>query len=127
MSKCVIDSSALIALLLGEPGSELVAKNLKNAVISSVNYAELVSVLSKRMDIDEITMLLEGIIEEVMPFSKEDSIRVGSLYNKTKQYGLSLGDRACIALGERLGSQVYTADKAWAKLSLDVKVVVVIR
>ena len=123
VSKFVLDASALLAYLNGEPGSEVVEKALaEGAVIGMVNWAE---VLSKTVEIgiDPETLASElerrGILGntlEVLPLISQDSLEIARLRLLTKPLGLSLGDRACLALGKRLGIAVLTADRVWARV-----------
>ena len=116
--KCLLDTSALIALLKKESGYEVIENVIASSAISSVNLSELVAVLTRsgvsEQDIDEI---ISDLVPEIVPFC--EAIRTGKLAKLTQNYGLSLGDRACIALGITLGLPIYTADKVWAELKLE--------
>ena len=117
----VLDASALLALLKGEPGAERVAEALeRGAYLSAVNLAE---VLSKLADWGEdpaeaqarmAQVGLLGAAVEVLPFTGEDALEVARLRALTRAYGLSFGDRACLALARRLGLPALTAERAWA-------------
>lgn len=117
----VLDASALLALLKGEPGAERVAEALEQgAYLSAVNLAE---VLSKLADWGEdpaeaqarmAQVGLLGAAVEVLPFTGEDALEVARLRALTRAYGLSFGDRACLALARRLGLPALTAERAWA-------------
>jgi PIN domain nuclease of toxin-antitoxin system len=124
MSKVVLDASAFLALLNEEKGQEVVAQVLNNAVISSVNACEVAAELHEKlkMPIDKIESLLITLITEIIPFDLEQAIIAAALKPKTKELGLSLGDRACLALGQSLNLPVYTADRAWsaAKVGIDI-------
>ena len=123
MSRVVLDASALLALLNAEPGSEQVARALPNAVIGSVNLAEVVAKLSEHGMPDEaIHETLEGLGLVVCAFDAELAYVAGLLRRSTRSVGLSLGDRACLALGRRLALPVLTADRTWATLKVGVKV-----
>jgi ribonuclease VapC len=125
----VLDASALLALLKGEPGAERVAEALeRGAYLSAVNLAE---VLSKLADWGEdpaeaqarmAQVGLLGAAVEVLPFTGEDALEVARLRALTRAYGLSFGDRACLALARRLGLPALTAERAWAELSLGIPV-----
>jgi PIN domain nuclease of toxin-antitoxin system len=125
----VLDASALLALLKGEPGAERVAEALEQgAYLSAVNLAE---VLSKLADWGEdpaeaqarmAQVGLLGAAVEVLPFTGEDALEVARLRALTRAYGLSFGDRACLALARRLGLPALTAERAWAELDLGVPV-----
>jgi len=124
-----LDASALLALLKGEPGAERVAEALeRGAYLSAVNLAE---VLSKLADWGEdpaeaqarmAQVGLLGAAVEVLPFTGEDALEVARLRALTRAYGLSFGDRACLALARRLGLPALTAERAWAELDLGIPV-----
>lgn len=126
MSSCVLDASALLALINGEAGSDIVVSQLPNAAMLSVNFGE---VAAKLTDIEwtesEIRQALGALAIDVMPFDQELAYRSGLLRSQTKSLGLSFGDRACLALGGRLGVPVLTSDRAWASLKLNVVITVI--
>jgi PIN domain nuclease of toxin-antitoxin system len=110
----VLDSSALIALLLGEPGAERVQACLPDAVVSSVNLAEATTkLLHKGAEPAAVQALLEGLRLEVAPWT--DALVWASLDLSPLAWtrGLSLGDRACLALARELHRTALTADAAW--------------
>lgn len=125
MSKCILDSSALLALLMDEKGSDIIMDKIDYAIMSSVNYAEVIEILSRKMEITEVSGMLQKLITHIEPFNQEDAINAGKLHQLTKQHGLSLGDRACISLGRKLGLEVYTADKIWSKIAVNVKIIII--
>lgn len=116
-NKVLLDTSALIALLKKEPGHEMVSDIIANSAISAVNFGELIAVLTRanvsESDIDEIT---SDLIPEIIPFCENISKKAGKLSKLTQSYGLSFGDRACLATGEYYNMEIYTADKVWTKL-----------
>jgi len=119
--KYLLDTSALIALIKKEDGYETIDNIIANSAISSVNLSELVAVLARsgvsNADIDEI---IKDIVPEIIPFCEDTSIKAGKLLNITKTYGLSLGDRACIATGDFYKMEIHTTDKIWSKLQSDI-------
>ena len=131
----VLDASALLAYLKDEPGYEIVDRVLSESVISSANWAEVVQkVIAAEVDLDGMLDELEALGLKVEPFITEDAEVTGRLWTQTKQIGLSLGDRACLSLGLRLGVPVLTSDhavprlwrdRAWGslKLSLDIQII----
>ncbi len=115
----VLDASALLAYLKDEPGGNMVETLLAESVISSVNWAE---VIQKAI---AVGVVVEGMLEDLQalglviePFMPEDGEVAGRLWTQTRQYGLSLGDRACLSLGLRLKVVVWTSDQAWLSLNL---------
>lgn len=116
----VLDASALLAHLRDEPGADVVAEAIASgAVISTVNLAEVFSRVADRGEdpaklAAELTQsgLLDGAIT-VEPFTAADAVEVGRLRSLTRDAGLSLGDRACLALARRLDAPALTADTDW--------------
>lgn len=128
MSEAVLDSSAVLAVLNGEPGEDVVRRWLAGpvAVLCSVNLAEVVTKLVEQGAAETtIQRALATVQLEVADFDAELAYAAGLLRAATRQAGLSLGDRACLALGIRLKLPVVTADRSWAGLGLPVEVVVV--
>lgn len=125
ISSSVLDASAFLAYLRDEPGASVVENALtQRACISIINWAE---VLSKVADVGEDPEALahKGLLGnnlEIIPLTEEDALLVAQLRPLTRTSGLSLGDRACLALGMRLKLPVFTADRTWASLNLAVQV-----
>ena len=119
MSQVVFDSSAVLALLHGEPGDDLVLSLAPNAVLSAVNAAEVQTRLIQRgaapMRAWESVL---SSVRAIVSFDESMAETAGSLISKTQPYGLSLGDRACLALGLAIHAPVYTADRAWSQLQV---------
>ncbi|MBI3976669.1 MAG: type II toxin-antitoxin system VapC family toxin [Chloroflexi bacterium] len=119
----VLDASALLAFVHGEPGGEAVRAMLKGAAISSVNWAEVVQKsLARGVDIRGLREDLEAMGLCVLPFTGEDAELTARLWSRTRSLGLSLGDRACLALGQSRKLPVLTADRTWTTLALEVEV-----
>ena len=119
----VLDASALLAFSQGEEGANVVGPLLERSVISSVNWAEVLQraiflglgTRGKRED-------LESLGVRILPFTVEDAGTTAQLWSTTRQAGLSLGDRACLSLAQRLGLPALTADRSWDALNLEVEV-----
>ncbi|ALA59416.1 conserved protein of unknown function, PilT domain [Nitrospira moscoviensis] len=123
MRKTVLDATAVLALLNDEPGAGTVASFLPQAVISTVNLAEVVGKLAEAgMPEGTIKTVLGELGLVVIPFDEDLALRTGLLRPATSNYGLSLGDRACLALGQQLHRPVLTADRMWKTLKLDVEI-----
>jgi ribonuclease VapC len=119
----VLDASALLALLNGEPGNKVVAENLPGAVISAVNLSEVVAKLGEAgMPNDVVRSALEDLEIEFRAFDSEAAYLTGALRAQTRKLGLSLGDRACVALGLQLSFPVLTADRNWKALDVGVEI-----
>ncbi|MGH2882018.1 MAG: PIN domain-containing protein [Solirubrobacteraceae bacterium] len=119
----VLDASALLALLFAEPGAERVADVIaEGAVISTVNLSEVAALLVRHGQEPEKTLapVREQISVEL--FTPEDALTTAKLSQLTAPKGLSLGDRACLALAKRLATRAVTAERAWAQLEVDVQI-----
>ncbi|CAN5641338.1 PIN domain-containing protein [soil metagenome] len=126
MSRYVIDASVLLAVMLGESGADEAMPYLKTGVMSAVNLAEVHSrVVKGGFSSENAWEMARSLISEVIEFDQEQARLTGDLILKTKEYGLSLGDRACIALGIVLGEAVCTTDRIWKNLKVGPKVYVI--
>jgi len=120
---CVLDASALLAYLQTEPGHEAVEEVLDKALISSVNWSEVVQkALSRGVDVTGLRADMAALGVTVVPFDADDAEAAAGLWPETVSLGLSLGDRACLGLGMRRQAPVYTADRLWSRAALPVTV-----
>ena len=126
MNKVVLDASAILALLNDEPGSEKITPELlTRATASAVNLAEVQTMLVREGgDPDESWTLAVDPVPDIEPFTAEQARIAGTLVRKTSSLGLSLGDRACLALAIALEAPVYTTDRQWKKLKLGIPIYV---
>ncbi len=123
MSSVVLDASALLALLLNEPGADRVLAALDSAVISSVNMAEVVGHYARHGAAeDDIRLMLASLPLEVAPFDETMAHSAGMMRPVGERVGLSLGDRACLALAQQRGVRALTADRVWEKIARAVRV-----
>jgi PIN domain nuclease of toxin-antitoxin system len=119
----VLDSSVVLAAMLGEMPTDEAEPWLSGACISAVNFAEVVTRLADRgMPPEDLADSLLDMDLDVRPFDQVQAHQAGLLRSKTRDLGLSLGDRACLALAAQLGLSVATGDKAWAKLDIGIKI-----
>jgi ribonuclease VapC len=127
MNRVVLDASAVLAILNHEPGAEkLTLELLSMAVTSTVNLAEVYGKLVGRgLDPDQAWEATLSPIREVVAFTSDHARITGDLAAQTRALGLSLGDRACLALGLALKAPIYTADKSWKKLKVGVRIHVI--
>ncbi len=124
MSSIVLDASAILAVIIGEPGHEKLPPGvLAQAVISTVNLAEVQGKLEALgWTPDEAWEDATGLLREAIPFTEQQARAAGELLAQTRSLGLSLGDRACLALAMALNAPVYTADQTWRKLKLGMRI-----
>lgn len=126
MSDIVLDASAVLALVNSEPGADIVTAHLANASISAVNFAEAFSRLSDfGLTREECRDTLDALNLRVVPFDETAAASAGALRASTRAYGLSLGDRACLALAQSLKCKVLTADRNWKRVAIGVDIALI--
>lgn len=127
VNRVVLDASAILAVIGGEPGAEKLTPDLLvRAVGSAVNLAEVqAKLVSRGWSSQQAWEDATSPVREVLAFDEAQARVAGDLVTQTRHLGLSLGDRACLALGIALRVPVYTAEKAWKKLKVDVRVHVI--
>lgn len=118
----VLDASAALAWLRDEPGAEQVDAALNGGVISTVNASEAAQKLIQHgADGSRAVTQLLGLGLTLTPFTGDDALAAAELWPHTRTHGLSLADRACLALAQRLQRPVLTSDQAWKHLELDLE------
>jgi ribonuclease VapC len=120
----VLDASALLALLYREPGADAVEEVLDGAVVSAVNWSEVLQKLAQR-GVRPASATVAALLElglRIEPFTLVDARRAAELWEGGRETGLSLGDRACLALAHRLAADALTADRAWKTVDAGVTV-----
>ena len=124
--RVVLDASALLAYLQREPGAASVRAVLGSACMSTVNWTEVIQkaagsgneAAELRTDLESLGLVLE-------PFSASQAGIAGTLREPTMELGLSLGDRACLALAIEKGETILTADRIWERLSVGIRIDVI--
>ena len=107
-----------------EPGGQAVRDYLPGSLLSAVNLSEVVTKsVDAGMTLEEANMAVSEFPFEIMPFDAEHAYLAASLRPATKPFGLSLGDRACLALGFKMGVPVLTAERKWEACDVGVKVI----
>ena len=115
----VFDASALLAVMLGEPGSEIVLAEMRRGLVSTVNVVEVIQRMADHgIDSKETLKQLSRLEIEIVPFDLDQAAVVASLRPATRHKGVSLADRACLALGIDRGLPVFTTDRIWTELAL---------
>jgi len=123
VSEIVLDASALMAVLREEPGASAVEAVLDDAAISAVNLSEVQAKLVERgTPAESAWSWLIDLDLDVVDFNVPQAKVAGDLRPLTRARGLSLGDRACLALAQALGVPSMTADRAWSGLEVGIEI-----
>jgi PIN domain nuclease of toxin-antitoxin system len=127
VSVVVLDSSAYLTRLWGEDGSQVVEAYGGNYLIGSVNAAEIFTKIIERgpVDVARVKIRILATSMNIVPFDDRQSMTCAELRISTRHLGLSLGDRACLALAIRERATVITADRSWAGLDLGIEIKVI--
>lgn len=122
----ILDASALLALLQGEPGADKVQTVLHRAIINTINWSEVIQKLSVHdPDAADIRAEMELTGLKIVPFSIDQAEICASLWEQAKPFGLSLADRSCLATGIDRNMEIMTTDKVWQEVELPVAVYVI--
>ena len=124
MAGGVLDTSAALALIYDEPGANKVRAALPGASMSTVNVAEVLTVLIRHgIPERQAVGLLQRLGLRIRDFATDDAIVAARLHTaKAEARRISLGDRACLATALALGVSAVTADRNWKGLDLPVHV-----
>jgi ribonuclease VapC len=123
VANVVFDSSAILALLHREPGADIALEHADNAIMSAVNLGELGARLMERgVSEAEVRTAVASIGLDVVPFDEDQAYMSAVLRQVTRAKGLSLGDRACLALAKSRGLPALTADRIWAELEIGIEI-----
>ena len=122
----VADASAILAALKNEPFSNVDPRLLVGATVSAVNVCEVLSKLHDDGLNEEQAQAAVAVMDlRVVPFDGIQARTAARLRSMTRHAGLSLGDRACLALADRLGYPVVTADRVWASLEVGIEIIMI--
>jgi PIN domain nuclease of toxin-antitoxin system len=119
----VLDASAVLALLFREKGATEVEEVLPDSAVSAVNWSEVVQKLVARGVPEPEALFVLGL--HVEPFTLTDARTAATLWAQARALGLSLADRACLSLADRLDAEAWTADRVWGTGDLGVRVRVI--
>jgi PIN domain nuclease of toxin-antitoxin system len=126
VTKSILDASALLAVLGDEPGGEIVVPVLDGAAISTVNWSEVLArYVALGLGAAGREAELESLGVSVVPFTGRQAEIAAGLLPLTRKAGLSLGDRACLALALDVGGRPVTADRAWGRLDVGLDVTLI--
>lgn len=116
----ILDSSAVLAIINEERGYDSIIDLLENSIMSSVNYAETLGILTTRFNIPkkDAIYICKKIITHIYHYDEEQALLTSDLENTNHKdkLNLSLADKACISLGIALKLPIYTADRTWSKI-----------
>jgi ribonuclease VapC len=119
----VLDASALLVVLHNETGAATVAPLLEGAAVSAVNWSEVVQKAASRgVDVGRLREEVEALGVRIAAFDAAAAEAAAHLWAATKDAGLSLGDRACLALARDLGATAVTADTAWVGVNVGIPI-----
>ena len=123
MNSVVLDASAVLAVIHAERGQERVISHMSGAMISAVNYSEVLKkAIESGSDLARTKLHLDNFMLEIVPFDSVHASIAAEIWPAVKSRGLSLADRACLALGIAQKAMVLTADSRMAETDLAVKV-----
>ena len=125
MTTLVLDASAVLATLFDEPGGE-VALAAKDAAISAINFAEVISkLLARGLPESDAFAAARSFRMEVVPTDVVQAELAGVLHARTRQRGISMGDAFCLALAATLGVPAVTGERRWSALDLGVELTLI--
>ena len=127
MNEVVLDASAILAIIFDEPGKEkLTPEILDRSVVGTVNLAEVqTKAIKKGLEPEVAWETASVLVSAVEPFTADHARIAGDLITTTERYGLSLGDRSCLALAIALNAPVYTTEQLWRNLKVGVPIHVI--
>ena len=119
----VLDASALLVVVNGERGADRVEPLLQGSSVSAVNWSEAIAKLTEAGIPEDVVLARLSELElDVVPFDRDQATLAGLMRAATRAAGLSLGDRACLALASTLRATAVTADRAWAAVDVGVPI-----
>jgi PIN domain nuclease of toxin-antitoxin system len=123
MAECVLDASAILADLHGEPGGAVARAAMRGSVMSAVNLSEVITkLIDHGLTAGQASSLSDQISSEVLDADRRRAGAAGALHAETRRTGVSLGDRFCLALAKELNLPALTADRRWKDLGLDIDI-----
>ena len=123
--RVVLDASAIVAVVLKEPGMDKVVPALSFACTSAINRTEALYIVAKRLNLsslDEARERVDPLEIEVISFDQEQSSLAADIHIHSRKLGLSVGDCSCLALAKTKNIPVLTSDRVWTKLDIGVHV-----
>lgn len=125
-TNCVMDASAILALIGQEPGADVVAGHMAGSVMSALGWSEVIIVLHNiGMTSQDVENILRQLSVRILPFDTEQAVIAASLHRITHTKGLSLASRACLALGRTYNIPVITAQSTWSSIHAGIEVILI--
>ncbi len=124
-TKILLDASAYIAFLNKETGYDIIENVIQKASINTVTYTEIISFYA-RQGLDDLILHELCKYVNIININEDICFNAGNLIKISKEYGLSLGDRLCLATAIHYKLDVYTSDKIWAQLTKDLKLNIIL-
>ncbi|MBI2766302.1 MAG: type II toxin-antitoxin system VapC family toxin [Chloroflexi bacterium] len=122
----VSDASAILAILLDEPGGPAAVDRATGSIMSTVNLSEVLQKATQRgRDMQEARLVIALLDLQVLAFSEAQAEEAARLWPSTSRLGLSFGDRACLALALERNATVLTAERTWARLDVGIRMSVI--
>ncbi|WP_394646796.1 type II toxin-antitoxin system VapC family toxin [uncultured Sphingomonas sp.] len=119
----VVDSSVVLAYLLEEPGGDVLTRGEASFLLSTVNLTEvLTKIIEHDLDPETVLRILRPLPIDYVEHGRDDAMLAARLRPISRHLGLSLGDRICLALGQRLGVPVLTSDRKWSELDIAIDI-----
>jgi PIN domain nuclease of toxin-antitoxin system len=126
MTETVMDASAVLASIHGEPGADVVCAALADAVISAINFAEVISkLISRGLPEAEAAIAARRFGTLVVDVDEDQAVAAGMIHAATRAAGISMADAFCLALAKQRGAPALTSDRAWKTLELGVEVTLI--
>jgi PIN domain nuclease of toxin-antitoxin system len=123
VSEIVLDASAVLAFFHGEPGKDVVARALPTAALLTGNLTEVVTrLMDNGMKPGAAHGFVDGLALEIAPLDEDLALSAAFLRTDTRKFGLSLADRACLALARARGVPALTADRMWRDVDVGVEI-----
>ena len=120
---CVLDSSAVLAVIRNEPGADCVLPATPGGLLSAVNLSEVYyKALDHGADIERVRLAIRDLKLVIVPFADEHALIAASIRRETLRRGISFADRACLALGIATELPVITGDRTWLELGVGARV-----
>lgn len=123
MIEGVLDASAILAMVNGEPGGSEIYDLLARCAVSAVNLSEIVGkLIDQGATAERALEIVAELTCRVVPFDRQAALAAGALRTTTASHGLSLGDRACLALAQAERAPALTTDRAWSRVDIGVEI-----